>query len=82
MELKTLCRLIGLSEPSTFEALRLEAWGHTRDEIIEDVQELHDAFTNGRVERVEWQERRRQRLAVRDNQRAAEMASLRRETVS
>lgn len=44
VSLETLCRLLGLSEQSTQEAIRLEAWGHTRGEIIEDVPELKSKF--------------------------------------
>ena len=44
MELETLCMLVGLSPQSTAEAVRLEAWGHERGEIIEDVPELKAKF--------------------------------------
>jgi hypothetical protein len=40
MSLETLCRLLGISEESTKSALKLEAWGWPREEILEDVAEL------------------------------------------
>lgn len=46
MSLETLCALLGLSPQSTAEAIRLEAWGHSREEIVEDIAELRSKFTN------------------------------------
>jgi len=40
MSLETLCALLGISAQSTAEALKLEAWGWPRGDIIEDVAEL------------------------------------------
>jgi len=45
VELSTLCDLLGISQQGKDQALKLEAWGWPRGDIIEDVPELKSKLT-------------------------------------